>query len=36
LKLLEKCAEEIIIPFSGGLSREVFLGLVSSELANVA
>lgn len=36
LKLLEKCREEIIIPFSGGLSREVFLGLVSSELAKVA
>lgn len=35
LKLLEKAAREAIIPFSGGLSREVFLEQVRKEIAMV-
>ena len=36
LKILEKVREESMIPFSGGLSREVFLQQVRDELAKVA
>jgi chemotaxis protein methyltransferase CheR len=36
LKILEKDSEESIIPYSGGLSREVFLGQLRNELARVA
>ncbi|MCM2356627.1 MAG: tetratricopeptide repeat protein [Geobacteraceae bacterium] len=36
LKILEKGMKESIIPFSGGLSREVFLQQVREELAKVA
>lgn len=36
LKMLEKGEKERIIPFSGGLSREVFLQQVRNELAKVA
>ncbi|HEY6873333.1 MAG TPA: CheR family methyltransferase [Geobacteraceae bacterium] len=36
LKILEKERQESVIPFSGGLSREVFLQQVRSELAKVA
>lgn len=36
LKILEKGQKESVIPFSGGLSREVFLQQVRGELAMVA
>jgi chemotaxis protein methyltransferase CheR len=36
LKILEKGAKERVIPFSGGLSREVLLQQVRDELARVA
>jgi chemotaxis protein methyltransferase CheR len=36
LKILEKGDGEKVIPFSGGLSREVFIQQVSAELALVA
>lgn len=36
LKLLEKAGRETIIPFSGGLSREVFLGQIRKEMTMVA
>ncbi len=36
LKILEKDNEESIIPYSGGLSREVFLEQLRNELARVA
>lgn len=36
LKLLEKAAREAIIPFSGGLSREVFLGQIRKEMTMIA
>jgi chemotaxis protein methyltransferase CheR len=36
LKILEKGRKESVIPFSGGLSREVFLQQVRDELAKVA
>lgn len=36
LKILEKDSEENIIPYSGGLSREVFLEQLRNELARVA
>jgi chemotaxis protein methyltransferase CheR len=36
LKMLEKGVKEGVIPFSGGLSREVFLQQVRTELAKVA
>jgi len=36
LKILEKSAEERIVPYSGGLTREVFLEQLRSELARVA
>ena len=36
LKLLERARQGSIIPFSGGLSREVFLQQLRGELANVA
>ncbi len=35
LKLLEKSGRESIIPYSGGLSREVFLGQLTNELVRV-
>ena len=36
LKILEKGEKESVIPFSGGLSREVLLQQVREELAKVA
>jgi chemotaxis protein methyltransferase CheR len=36
LKLLERARQGSIIPFSGGLSREVFLQQIRGELAEVA
>ncbi len=36
LKILEKGEKEVVIPFSGGLSREVLLQQVRDELAKVA
>jgi len=36
LKILENVREESIVPFSGGLSREVFLQQVRDELAKAA
>lgn len=35
LKLLERSGREKIIPFSGGLSREVFIGRLSEEISRV-
>jgi chemotaxis protein methyltransferase CheR len=36
LKLLEKARPESIIPFSGGLSREVFMERLNRELARIS
>jgi len=36
LKILEKSGRETIIPFSGGLSREVFIGQLRDEIQRVA
>ena len=36
MKILEKACQGSVIPFSGGLSREVFLQQVRDELAKVA
>jgi len=36
LKMLEKSGRETIVPFSGGLSREVFIGQLRDEIQRVA
>jgi chemotaxis protein methyltransferase CheR len=36
LRILERSQPEVVIPYSGGLSREVFLGLVRNDLAMVS
>jgi chemotaxis protein methyltransferase CheR len=35
LKILEKCRRETVIPLSGGLSREVFIGQLREEIQRV-
>jgi chemotaxis protein methyltransferase CheR len=35
LNILEKCDREAIVPFSGGLSREVFIGELRNEIQRV-